>query len=119
MNRTGVVLGLSLLSIVDPAMARDAPVVRAPAGEVRGEAQGDLNVFRGLPYAAPPTGSMRWKPPVAASSWQGVRQANRFGPACYQPKPRVASIYADPPESMSEDCLSLNIWSPADSQNLP
>jgi para-nitrobenzyl esterase len=92
-------------------------VVRAPAGVVRGEAKGDVHVFLGLPYAAAPTGSMRWKPPVAAPAWQGIRDATKFGHACLQPKPRGGSIYTDPPSSMSEDCLSLNIWTPAAARN--
>jgi para-nitrobenzyl esterase len=97
--------------------AAEPPVVRAPAGAVRGSANGDVNVFLGLPYAAPPTGSMRWKPPVSAPGWQGIRDATKFGPACFQPKPRGGSIYADPPAAMSEDCLSLSIWTPAGARN--
>jgi para-nitrobenzyl esterase len=74
---------------------------------MRGEAVGDIHVFRGLPYAA----ATRWKAPVSATGWQGV------GAACYQPKPRTASIYADPPAEMNEDCLFLNVWTPANARN--
>jgi len=108
-----------IVGVSHPAFARDSPLVRAPAGVVRGEAQGDLNLFLGLPYAAPPLERLRWRPPVAAPIWPGVRDATRFGPACYQPQPRAGSIYADPPASMSEDCLSLNIWTLAHSHNAP
>jgi para-nitrobenzyl esterase len=115
-----LVLTLSLIvGVSHPAFARDSPVVRAPAGGVRGKAKGDLNIFRGLPYAAAPSGKLRWMPPLAAPIWRGVRDATRFGPACYQPKPRVSSIYADPPANMSEDCLSLNIWTSAHNRNAP
>ena len=115
-----LVLTLSLIvGVSHPAFARDSPLVHAPAGVVRGQAQGDLNIFRGLPYAAPPSGSLRWRPPVAAPIWRGVRDATRFGPACYQPQPRASSIYADPPANMSEDCLSLNIWTSAHARNAP
>ena len=93
--------------------------VRAPAGVVRGVVEADLRIFRGIPYAAAPSGNLRWKPPVAAPIWQGVRDATQFGPACYQPPPRTASIYANPPASVSEDCLSLNIWTPAKAHNAP
>lgn len=118
MTSVRLVLTLSLtLGVSHPAFARDSPLVRAPAGAVRGRTQGDLNVFLGLPYAAAPSGQLRWRPPVAAPIWRGVRDATRFGPACYQPQPRAASIYSDPPASMSEDCLSLNIWTPAHAHN--
>ncbi|HVW06981.1 MAG TPA: carboxylesterase family protein [Bryobacteraceae bacterium] len=113
-----VALALTLLAALS-MHAADSPVVRAPAGSVRGTAEGNLHVFRGLPYAAPPAGSMRWKPPVSAAVWQGVRDATKFGPACFQPKPRAASIYADPPPAMSEDCLYLNIWTPAAARDTP
>lgn len=115
-----LVLTLSLiLGVWHPAFCRDSRVVHAPAGVVRGEAKGDLNRFLGLPYAAPPSGRLRWRPPVAAPIWRGVRDATKFGPACYQPQPRAGSIYADPPAGMSEDCLSLNIWTSAHSHNAP
>jgi len=101
------------------AHAAEAPVVKAPAGTARGETTSDIRIFRGLPYAAPPSGPMRWKPPVAATVWQGTRDATKFGPACFQQRPRTASIYADPPAEMSEDCLALNIWTPAAARNTP
>jgi len=96
-----------------------APVVHAPAGTVRGEARNGLNIFKGLPYARPPVGWRRWKPPVALPAWKGERDATRFGPACYQPNSRPGSIYADDPAAMSEDCLSLNIWTPAGANKAP
>lgn len=109
-------LTLSLLAACF-VRADDTPVVHAPAGAVRGVAEDGVNIFRGLPYAAPPVGSMRWKAPVSAAVWQGVRDATKFGPACFQPKPRTASIYADPPAEMNEDCLSLSIWAPKGAKN--
>jgi len=115
-------LALALSSIcifANLVPAQDTTIVRAPAGAVRGEAKADLRIFRGLPYAVPPTGPLRWKPPVAPPAWRNVRDATSFGPACFQPRPRAASIYADPPAEMSEDCLSLNIWTPADAHNAP
>jgi len=111
------------LGLAHPATAqdapKDAPVVAAPAGAVKGEAIGDLHVFRGIPYAEAPVGNLRWKPPVTAAAWQGVRDATKFGAACYQPVPRTASIYADPPATMSEDCLLLNVWAPENAENAP
>ncbi|MBA2934060.1 carboxylesterase family protein [Sphingomonas sp. CGMCC 1.13654] len=96
------------------------PVVHAPQGAVAGVI-GDhgVRVFRGIPYAMPPLGELRWKPPVAASDWSDTRDASRFGAACVQPASPSGSIYADEPPEMSEDCLTLNVWSPADAQKAP
>jgi para-nitrobenzyl esterase len=116
--RFALLVGLSL-GVANLASAQTAPVVHAPAGAVRGEAADGLNIFRGLPYAAPPVGAARWKPPVAAPAWQGVRDATKLGPACVQPTVRPGSIYAEPLAAMSEDCLSLNIWAPADARAAP
>ena len=101
--------------------AQAAPVVvEAPAGALQGEALEGVSVFRGIPYAEPPVGKQRWRPPVPAASWDGVRDATRFGPACHQPPSRPGSLYA-PAEAprMSEDCLSLNVWAPADAKAAP
>src|SRR5262249_54004623 len=89
-----------------------APIVDAPAGAVRGETRGAIHVFKGIPYALPPTGTQRWKPPVPVPRWTDTRDATRFGPACVQPGSRADSIYAWDLPATSEDCLSLNIWTP-------
>jgi len=96
-----------------------APLVTAPAGTLRGAAVGDIRVFKGIPYALPPTGSMRWKPPAPSPGWQNTREATEFGFVCVQPKPQPASIYAWDLRPMSEDCLSLNVWAPAGARNAP
>lgn len=105
---------------LSPTAAPAQPVVDAPAGAVRGEAANGVNVFRGLPYALPPTGWRRWRPPVEAPRWRETRDATRFGPACHQPTSRGVSIYAaaEAP-TMSEDCLSLNIWTPEGVRDAP
>jgi para-nitrobenzyl esterase len=101
------------------AWAADQPVVQAPAGALRGVEQDGLKVFKGVPYAAAPVGALRWKPPVAAPTWSGVRDALDFGAACHQPKPRPGGIYSSPLKAMSEDCLSLNIWAPEKIKKAP
>lgn len=103
-----------------PTAAPAQPVVDAPAGALRGEATAGVNVFRGVPYALPPTGWRRWRPPAAMARWNGTRDATRFGPACHQPTARGTSIYAaaEAP-TMSEDCLSLNIWAPEGARDAP
>lgn len=109
-------LGLTLAGAM-PAAAQ--PVVKAPAGSVRGvEAEGQ-KIFKGIPYALPPIGARRWKPPVALPAWTGVRDATAFGPACQQPPAPPGSIYAEVYPAMSEDCLSLNIWAPAKAKKAP
>ena len=109
----------SYLALASPSLADPRPVVDAPAGVVMGKADGGLHVFKGLPYAAPPVGRARWTPPQALPRWTGVRDATRFGPACIQLPSGPGNIYADDPASMSEDCLSLNIWAPADARKAP
>lgn len=100
------------------AAAQDA-VVRAPAGAVKGESSGSINVFKGLPYAQPPVGAARWKPPVEMPVWTGVRDATQFGPACIQPKARSGSIYAWDLGATSEDCLFLNVLAKQGVSNAP
>ena len=115
----GLILAAALCATA-PALAQTAPVAEAPAGRLRGENTGDMHVFRGVPYARAPVGWRRWRAPEAMPAWRGVRDATQFGAACYQPTARGTSIYAagDAPR-MSEDCLFLNIWAPADAHNAP
>src|SRR5690348_14819692 len=86
----------------------DAPVVTTSDGAVRGAAAGTVNEFLGLPYAAPPTGNLRWRAPQPTAAWTGVRDATTFGPSC----PQAPSPFA-PPGPFSEDCLYLNVYTPA------
>lgn len=88
-------------------------LVQGTAGKVQG-----VTVFKGIPFAAPPVGDLRWKLPQPAASWEGVRDASRFGDVCMQnPAPqRFPPNGATDSENftgMSEDCLNLNIWTPA------
>lgn len=102
-----------------PAAAQASPVVHAPAGAVEGQTVDAIEVFKGLPYAQPPVGPLRWAPPKPAPPWSGVRKATEFGAACWQPLSPPSSIYADDPPRMSEDCLSLNIWAPPKANKAP
>jgi para-nitrobenzyl esterase len=81
-------------------------VIRTGSGPVSGMVEGGLRVFLGIPYAAPPVGDLRWKPPQAVAPWTKARACTAFGPACSQPN-------QDPKGNFSEDCLSLNVWTPA------
>jgi para-nitrobenzyl esterase len=107
------VLGLALTTATGRAASaalRTAPVVHTDVGAVRGMADPSGYEFLGLPYAAPPTGSLRWRPPQPVDSWHGVRDATQFAPSC--PQSTDPSNVAAPPPPFSEDCLYLNIYTP-------
>lgn len=94
---------VSVLAVLATAQDQDAgPVAAVSGGEIRGVLQDGEAVFKGVPYAAPPVGDLRWREPREVAAWTGMRDATQFGPACIQG--RVAKE--------SEDCLSLNIWAP-------
>ena len=86
--------------IAGAAADKAAVVVNASAGPVEGVAQNGLHVFKGIPYALPPTGNARWKPPAPVPSWKGAFDATAFGPACLQPP--AGGIYAEKLSPMSE-----------------
>src|ERR1700722_12765057 len=86
------------------------PVVTTTDGAVRGMAGPGGDAFLGLPYAAPPTGNLRWRPPQPPAHWRGVRDATSFAPNC--PQNPTANPFL-PPGLMSEDCLYLNVYTPA------
>jgi para-nitrobenzyl esterase len=103
------VLGLVLLAVLVFGSAAAAAPVRTDAGLLAGVQEAGLRVFKGVPFAAPPVGPLRWRPPQPAPAWSGVRPADRFAPEC----PQVGAYPDDaPPEPVSEDCLYLNIWTP-------
>jgi len=87
--------------------------VQLDSGLVSGVAasDGSVRVFRGIPYAAPPVGQLRWRAPQPVAHWDGVRKADQFGAICMQPAFRGASPANQP--KMSEDCLFLNVWTAA------
>jgi para-nitrobenzyl esterase len=106
-------------SAMSSTPAASAPVVSIATGRLEGRAEGSLHVFKGIPYAAPPVGALRWKPPAPAAAWESVRQATEFGAACVQPKPTLSNIYEGLPMPTSEDCLSLNVWAPKEARKAP
>jgi len=97
------------------------PQVRIHTGALQGAADASSGViaYKGIPYAKPPVGDLRWRPPVPAPAWDGVRDAREFGHACLQPPPQPASVYYGGMASTSEDCLTLNVWAPAGARRLP
>lgn len=113
----------TFLALASPAMSQidTGPVVDAPSGAVKGISDGDVRVFKGIPYAQPPVQALRWRPPAAMKRWQGVHTATEFGPACVQPQGKTpTSVYSPAmPMPVSEDCLTLNIWTPANAKKAP
>jgi para-nitrobenzyl esterase len=95
-----------------PTGAAVAPgVVRVDGGQIRGSRQAGLSVYKGIPFAAPPVGDLRWRPPQPVRPWVGVRDCFSFGPAAVQQElPGLGGAVTGP---QSEDCLYLNVWSPA------
>jgi para-nitrobenzyl esterase len=91
--------------------ASSALQVKTSSGVVEGKEDGTVQAFLGIPYAAPPVGDLRWKPPGPAANWTGVRKATEFGAHCMQGKVFGDMNFRD--AGGSEDCLSLNVWVPA------
>lgn len=103
----------------DSGFEKSGPVANFPAGPARGVARQGLNIFLGLPYALPPTGARRWRPPAPMPDWGDTCDATQFGPACPQPFRRPGSVYECDIPVRDEDCLNLNIWAPEGARDLP
>ena len=83
------------------------PIVATTHGLLEGFTEDDIHKFRVIPYAAPPVGRLRWRPPVPATEWTGVRKATEFGPICPQ---TAGAVFTTRASRESEDCLYLNVW---------
>ena len=114
--RPGRLTGAALLGLaaMGAANAAPPPVVRVDSGELQGTIDDGVVSYKGIPFAAPPIGDLRWRPPQPVAPWTGVRQAAEFGADCMQgrfgPPPAPG---ASPRPAPSEDCLFVNVWSPA------
>lgn len=109
----------ALVNLLPAAMDQPVPL---DSGMISGASGTDLDVhvFRGIPYAAPPVGDLRWREPQPVAHWDGVRKADEFGAMCMQPAFRGATganRAATEPPKISEDCLFLNVWTAASSAN--
>jgi para-nitrobenzyl esterase len=112
MNMTRLIVGLTALALAASAHAQ-IDSARVSGGAIRGVAEAGIVAFKGIPFAAPPVGELRWRAPQPVKSWTGVRNADRFAPSCVQDPSMLKRFGA--PEQASEDCLYLNVWTPAKS----
>jgi para-nitrobenzyl esterase len=85
--------------------------VKVTGGSVQGVAAGNIVSFKGIPFAAPPVGENRWRPPQPVKNWSGVKRTDTFAPGCMQDHSMAVAFGA--PAKISEDCLYLNVWTPA------
>src|SRR6186997_206208 len=93
--------------------------IKVDGGYISGTTRstGDIHIFKGIPFAAPPVGELRWKEPQPVQPWRGVKICDKFGPSPMQAKPAPFSMWSEefliPKEPISEDCLYLNVWTGA------
>lgn len=116
--RFGLVVSALVLGMASAAAA--GPVAKVDGGSVEGAGPGTgstVSVFRGIPFAAPPVGELRWREPQPVVAWSGTRQATEFGPRCMQ-QPLFSDMMFRSP-APSEDCLYLNVWTPANFDRAP
>ena len=110
------VLTKALLLVVVPTtsaiMLAQSPETPTDSGIISGERESGLSVYKGIPFAAPPVGDLRWRAPAPVTRWAGTRKTDAFAPACMQ---TGVSMPGETPPAVSEDCLYLNIWTPAKS----
>lgn len=105
--------GLATPSLADPAR------VKTEGGMAIGFSDGTVASFKGLPYAAPPVGPLRWRRTQPAPAWAGERDASDFGPSCPQPEVPHTIPEGSRARTQSEDCLTLNVWAPANVRKAP
>ncbi len=102
-----------IASFISSCSKQNPTLVKTKDGIIQGTIENDIRVFKGIPFAAPPVDDLRWKAPQPAEKWKGIKQTTEFAPSPYQ--------MGNPPSGKSEDCLYLNIWTPAksDKEKLP
>lgn len=115
-HQAGIRIGAALLGLVamGSGSAQTTPVLRVDSGELQGVVDDGVASYKGIPFAAPPVGELRWRPPQPVAPWTGVRSAAEYGADCMQGRFGPPPAPGAPPVRVpSEDCLYLNVWSPA------
>lgn len=102
-----IIFLLIIVPIVVFADEKNPNIIQIDSGPISGKNEDGVRTFLGIPYAAAPVGTLRWKPPQKIPPWKQVRDCTVFGPSCPQPRQQAAGEF-------SEDCLYLNVWSPAE-----
>ena len=105
------VLALAVCVALSAFAQPSAPIIKTQNGQVQGVVGRQVFIFKGIPFAAPPVGDLRWREPQPAPPWQGTRKAESFGNACIQ-APGLSAANGGDSGPLSEDCLYLNIWTP-------
>jgi len=111
MTFTGVFATLALMAAPVEASVPPLPETRVEQGLLQGRIDEGVSSYRNIPYAAPPVGPLRWRPPRPPAAWEGRRDASAYGAICIQPPANGDPGVGPPP--MSEDCLNLNVWTAA------
>jgi len=106
------VIGIGIVAAMATLAAAPA-VITVDGGQISGTSADGVRAYKGIPFAAPPVGELRWKAPQPVVAWSGVKQADAFGPQCMQQPYPANSPYATAPSPTSEDCLYLNVWTAA------
>jgi para-nitrobenzyl esterase len=105
---------VAVLALASSACAQIPGPVRTQAGMVQGTVDDGITIYKGIPFAAPPVGDLRWRAPQPPAPWTGVRSADKFALGCMQ-IPLVLPALGIESFPVSEDCLYLNVWTPAKS----
>ncbi|MFZ9504939.1 MAG: carboxylesterase family protein, partial [Cyclobacteriaceae bacterium] len=102
-----ITIAIFLSLVVSTSIAQLNPEVQTATGKLRGVTEGDISYFKGIPYAAPPVGEYRWRPPQPVTPWKDVLDATKDCADCPQ------RAWPGSTTKQSEDCLFLNVWTPA------
>ncbi len=105
MEKINYLIGLTIVIVMTACSSLPTEQVKVKQGIVQGTIEDGIRVFKGIPFAAPPVGESRWRAPQPAEKWKGIKQTTEFAPAPFQG--------GNPPSGKSEDCLYLNVWTPA------
>lgn len=121
-NYPGISVVLTVvLAVLTINLHGQQKVVKTKNGLVAGDRKGEIAIFKGIPFAEPPVGELRWKAPMPKKDWMGALDCRQFSPSPMQNKPAPFMMWTEefiaPPDKLSEDCLYLNVWTPFKSKD--